>query len=87
MITRGQAHYESGEAEKAITDFDAVLQLDPKNAEALRSRGRAYYNKDQSEKALTDLNEAIRLDPKDSESLVARGLGVLRTGRPGKGDR
>ena len=57
-----------------IQDYDAAIELDSGNNDALRSRGQLYSEIGEPEKALADLNNAIVKDPKDVEAILARGL-------------
>ncbi len=47
--------------DKAITDFTAAIQLDPKYAEAYYGRGYAYWRKGDTVKADADFAQAKKL--------------------------
>lgn len=52
--------------QKSISDYDKVLQLDPKNYDVLCSRGRLkFYDLKDSASAFLDFKEAIKIDPKN----------------------
>ena len=63
-----------GRLGEAITEFNEVIRIDPKDAAAYYSRGLVYSEMGQYEKALEDSSEAIRLDPQLPEAYDARGL-------------
>ena len=54
------------EYDKAITDYDEGIRLDPKDAYAYSCRGNAWLEKKEYDNAIRDFNEAISLDPKDA---------------------
>ncbi len=53
------------EYDKAISDFDEAIRLDPKNAWAFAFRGMAWAAKGDSDKAKKDDDEARRLGGPD----------------------
>ena len=61
------------EPEKAIVDFDKVLEMDSKNVAAYLLRGRAWSTKGELDKAIADYTEAIRLDPQYKNAYAYRG--------------
>ncbi len=61
--------------DRAISDYDQAIQLDPQIAEYHRMRGRAWQCKGDEERAAADYDEAIRLlseaiqhDPKSAKA-------------------
>ena len=44
FIKRGLIHYANGDATHAMADFNAAIQLDPKNSMAFNNRGSVYKN-------------------------------------------
>ena len=82
-INRGYAYYRKGEYEKAIADFDKVIQLafdvaPPYKAAAYKFRGTAHFHIGNYEKVIADLdqtiqfNKSIQLPVKNV--LLARGV-------------
>jgi tetratricopeptide (TPR) repeat protein len=65
--------------DKAISEFSAALQLDPKNADAYSYRGFAYASKGNYTQAVADYNEAIQLNPQ-AESYSGRAEVYDKTG-------
>jgi uncharacterized protein (TIGR02145 family) len=61
------------EYDKAISEFNEAIRLDPKFFKAYTMRGFAYYFKKDYDKAISDCSEAIRLDPKFETAYNIRG--------------
>jgi len=57
---------EKGEYEKAISDYDESIRLEPKDMRGYYNRGLVWHSKRDYEKAISDYNESIRLDPKET---------------------
>jgi tetratricopeptide (TPR) repeat protein len=73
---RGFAYDDKRDFDKAISDFNEAIRLDPNNAPAHTGRGFAYGSKGNLDKAISDYSEAIRLDP---SFFPATTIEVLRT--------
>src|SRR6516162_5515332 len=80
LISQGSADSNLGDYDRAITDFNEAIRLDPKSALALMGRGDAYTNKGDHDRALADYNEAIRLDPKSALAFSDRGVAYANKG-------
>ena len=52
------------EFDKALSEYDEAIRLDPKNGMAYCCRGAALTGKGEFDKAIASFDEAIRLDPK-----------------------
>lgn len=63
FYNRANAHYDKGNFDSAIADYNEAIQQDPGNAWAFSNRGRAFAAKGDSDRAIADYNEAIRLAP------------------------
>ncbi len=74
------AWFEKEEYGKAIADFDQVIRLVPRDAEAYWKRGAAWQLKGEFDKAIADFNQAIRLDPREPNVYVARGQARVSKG-------
>ena len=71
---------------EAIRDFDRVIELNPKHAEAYYLRGLAYANLVEYRQAIKDYDRAIDLNPKNASAYSDRGhaygdLGEYRQAR------
>jgi tetratricopeptide (TPR) repeat protein len=78
FINRGNIYYTNGDANHAMADFNAAIQLDPKNSMAFNNRGSVYQMKGDGKRAMADYNEAIRLDA--TNAIAFRNRGVLYLG-------
>jgi tetratricopeptide (TPR) repeat protein len=62
-MDQGVAYAKKGDFDRAITEYNEAIRLDPKNAGAFFSRGVAYAEKGDRDLAIADSSEAIRLNP------------------------
>src|SRR5919112_5392061 len=67
----------TGDAEGALTEFDAALRLNVANGDALSGRGEARLRLGQFSDAVKDLTAAVALDPNATRSSTARALSLL----------
>ncbi|MGA2129871.1 MAG: tetratricopeptide repeat protein [Xanthobacteraceae bacterium] len=74
LVDRGAAAYgATGNADRAIVDFDAAIRIDPSYAVAFFDRGVAYGAKGDYDRAIADYSEVIRLDPGSAFAFNNRG--------------
>jgi len=59
--------------DRALSDCNAAIRVDPTYALAYVNRANAYLGKGDSEQAFANFDEAIRLDPKSAWAYVGRG--------------
>jgi tetratricopeptide (TPR) repeat protein len=59
--------------DRALSDCNDAIRIDPTYAAAYVNRGNTYLNKADFEHAFGDFNEAIRIDPKNAWAYSARG--------------
>ena len=71
---RGFSYGKLAEYEKAITDFDEAIRLDPEYFTAYNRRGNLYIVLGDYEQAIEDLNESIRIYPQNPEAYAFRAL-------------
>jgi len=71
---RGIMYIEKGNYDRAISDFNELIRLNPNEAATYNNRGVAYYKKEVYERAIADYTEAIRLNPNYAEAYKNRGL-------------
>jgi tetratricopeptide (TPR) repeat protein len=60
---RGSAFLMLDQADRAISDFDSAIQLEPGNGVRYYNRGTAFSRKHLGQKAIDEYSEAIRLRP------------------------
>jgi tetratricopeptide (TPR) repeat protein len=63
LIARGAAYTRKDMIERAISDYDSVLRLDPMLADIINARGELWRRKGDPPKALADFDAAIKLNP------------------------
>jgi len=71
LVLRGEM---ASDKEQKLADFDAALQLQPENTQALRARGFLHLISDQYDKAKGDLAKAAEIDPDHAPTHEAMGL-------------
>jgi tetratricopeptide (TPR) repeat protein len=73
---RGMAYFDVEVYKQAIADFDQVIELKPKHAQAYLQLGIAYTKLDppQEEKAIADFEHVIEINDKEAEAYLQRGL-------------
>ena len=64
LMARGLRNLQSNAADEALADFDAVVVLSPKMAEAYNQRAMARFDTGDYAGALADLREALTQDPR-----------------------
>jgi len=63
-----------GQYDRAITDCDVAIGLNPKFSDAYYVRGNGWSSKGDSDRAITDFDSALRLDPKNKSALGSRAF-------------
>jgi tetratricopeptide (TPR) repeat protein len=63
LVARSGAYARGDMVDRAIADYDAVLRLDPTQADAFNARGELWRRKGDRPRALADFAAAIRLNP------------------------
>lgn len=71
---RGKLWTENYDFDKALSDLNEAIRLDPKHAAFWVRRSSAWLGKKEYDKALADCNEAIRLDPTNAWAYDNRGI-------------
>lgn len=78
LYTSGLSHYDTGEIDAAIADYNAALHLSPQDPEIFFHRGIAHAERGDLENAIADLSNAISLNPHDVDGYFYRGLAYRR---------
>jgi tetratricopeptide (TPR) repeat protein len=71
-LNRANGHQFKNDNDKAITDYDRSIALNPGDARAFYSRGNAYSNKADHERAIADFSQALALNPQYASALNSR---------------
>lgn len=79
LIARASAYAHQDQLDRAISDYDVVLQLDPTLADIFNARGELWRKKGDRPKALLDFDAALKLNPdhaaaRENYKLLAREL-------------
>ena len=69
---RGIEWAAKGDYDRAITDYDTAIRINPGNGDAFYNRASAWGNKGDHDRAIADYDAAIRLNPKDAASYNGR---------------
>jgi tetratricopeptide (TPR) repeat protein len=64
---QGNEYAQNGEFDKAIAEYEAVLDKEPDNVSALSNLGVVYYNTGELDKAISQYEKAIDLSPEDAD--------------------
>lgn len=73
-IIKGIAYFKKGQYDRAISDFNKALEIEPKSARVYINRGAGYMGKGQYEEAISDFNKAIEINPRYAIAYYGRGL-------------
>lgn len=72
-LKRGMLYEQKKDMDRALTDYNKALQLDPEFGSAYDKRGALYLHKNDLGEALPDLNKALELDSKLVNAYTNRG--------------
>ena len=67
---RGQSFQNQANLDRALSDFNALLTLNPLNAEALFERGRVRYQLEQYQEAIVDFENFIKTPPGETTRIL-----------------
>ncbi len=73
FYNRGIAYSDKGDQDRAITEYDQAIRLDPNYVSAYNNRGNSYNRKGEYRRALQDYDKALQLDPKYARGFNNRG--------------
>jgi tetratricopeptide (TPR) repeat protein len=72
-FNRGSVYLLKGDDDRALTDFNEAIRLNPRFTEAYVSRAFSYHRKGEYDRALRDCDDAIRLGPINVSPYLYRG--------------
>jgi protein O-mannosyl-transferase len=81
---RGISYTTLGEWDNAITDFNKVISIDPKNAGVYLDRGFVYGFLGQPEDAIADFSRSLEIDPENARAYQNRGVAYGNSGHTDK---
>jgi Flp pilus assembly protein TadD len=65
---RGIAYGEKGQYDRAISDFNKAMEINPRYGKAYNNRGIVYRLKGQYDQAISDFNKAMEINPMDGQA-------------------
>jgi tetratricopeptide (TPR) repeat protein len=77
---RGLEYKNRGDIDRAISDYNKAIELDPTIGAAFDARGDAYEERGEVERAIKDFDEAVRLNPNDAFAFGHRGIALRQRG-------
>src|SRR5437899_6776888 len=80
-LLRAGFHEERSEPAKALTDYDQVLGLDPRIAEAWQHRGIVHFKLAHIDESISDFDQFLKLAPAQAPYHWQRGISYYYAGR------
>jgi tetratricopeptide (TPR) repeat protein len=77
LMRRGNGYWLDKQFERALSDFDAAVRLNPKSAAALANRAGAFRETQQYDRAIADASESLKLDDKNARTYWVRGTSFV----------
>jgi tetratricopeptide (TPR) repeat protein len=65
---RGIAYGEKGQYDRAISEFNRAIEINPMDNKAYNNRGIVYRFQGQYDQAISDFNKAIEINPMDADA-------------------
>ena len=81
LSARANLEEKQGRTDQAQTTWSHVLEIEPANADALRSVSESYLRKSEFDKALPFLRSLVSAVPEDAPARLNLGLAALKVGR------
>jgi tetratricopeptide (TPR) repeat protein len=75
---RGGAHYYKGEFDRALTDYEQAIKLNPKSPSAFNNRCWTSAVVGRLQQAIEDCTESLRLEPDVANTHENRGFAYLK---------
>jgi tetratricopeptide (TPR) repeat protein len=79
---RGQAHFNKGEYDQAMADFEQAVRFNPKNADHYVNRGFTYDKKGDYARAIADYDTALKLNPNQATARENRTTALAHAAQP-----
>jgi tetratricopeptide (TPR) repeat protein len=73
-----QRYLETGDAQSAVQQYVAILELDPRNAEARAQLGFLVYEAGRAADGLAAVRKALQIDPTYPEALYFEGVILMK---------
>ena len=64
---KGNEYAQAGDFEKAVVEYQAVLEAEPENVSALTNLGVVYYSLGKLDESIAQYNRALELAPQDAD--------------------
>jgi tetratricopeptide (TPR) repeat protein len=77
LVNRGNIYLETGDLDRARTDYENALNLEPDDPFARNNLGLVYLNSDRNEEAIQQFSRAIAADEEYAEAYFNRGLAFV----------
>ena len=74
LVNRGQVHTLFWDIAAAVGDFDAALEIEPDNTDALFHRAQAFLNAGYNAEAIADYDRFLAILPDHARAYVLRGI-------------
>lgn len=85
--TRAAIYAAASDHERAIADYDRVIELDPNSAEAFDQRGSQHFMSGHIAQSISDFDRSIQLQPQQEPGHWKRGISYYYAGRYDQGRR
>ena len=80
LQNRGNIYRSKNDDERALSDYEQAIRLNPMNPGAYVNRGTILAARGDYEAAIQDFSEAIRFDPKLHQAFSNRGAALMQIG-------
>lgn len=81
-FNRGNAHRSLGQSERAVSDYDEAISLDPDFVDAYLNCGGTYSVLGEHLRDIQDLDQALQFEPMAADIYINRGNAYAKLGRP-----
>lgn len=78
LFEMGKEYYKSGQFEKALSAFSAIIDIDPQNDRAYANMGATFYALEDLDSAENAYLKAIKISPDDSDFIYNLGAIYLQ---------